>query len=131
MNSKTEKLLESREELYNEIARVAMLVYEFRNSGKYYRFDSDDNITIERFSVSIEWETSSCGCCSPDYYELEFPISYLFNDEWENDLRLEMNKERKEKEERELKATQEATALKDERDLKQYLKLKTKFEEGI
>ncbi len=127
MNTKLEKLLEAHSELFNEVCSVARLVYNMKYSDD--RVFDDDEVTFYGLYVEVNWETSSCGCCSPDHHCFDFPIEYLFNDDWKDDLRQKAGDKKKEEEAKQLKIEQEEANDKIENEHKQYLKLKEQFGE--
>jgi len=70
----------------------------------------------------------SCGCCSDEHAYFEFPYSYLFDDEWKETLKQEVQakKEAKEREEQQKKAEQEKKKQEERRAA--YEELKKEFE---
>lgn len=129
MNPKTEKLLAAHDEFYTEIFRVARIVLKLeRNESR--SFDDGDTVEFYGDTIEIGWEEYHCGCCGPDHEDIAFPISYLFNEDWEKELQEKKAKEQAEKEARALKEKQEAAARKLEKERKKYLELRAKFEGG-
>jgi len=70
----------------------------------------------------------SCGCCSDEHAYFEFPYSYLFDNDWKETLKkqIQAEKEAKEREEQQKKAEQEKKKQEERRAA--YEALKKEFE---
>jgi len=69
-----------------------------------------------------------CGCCSDDYMNFHFPLSYLWEEDWleQEQHKREVEKQRKEEAKRQKEAEQMKKDAEAERKL--YEKLKDKYE---
>ena len=69
-----------------------------------------------------------CGCCSDDYMNFHFPLSYLWEDDWLEQEQHQREVEKQRKEEEEFRKKAEAKKAEAEAERKLYEKLKDKYE---
>lgn len=77
--------------------------------------------------VALVYTVGACG-----HYEEErfyFPVEYLYNDNWEQELKQEIEKKRLRKKQKEEKKRIKAQKAKEKRDRAEYMRLKMKAKE--
>lgn len=117
-----------------KIAReVSIAVADIRNTVQYRATaDCYTGFKVNDDTVEAYFEEPRCSCCSPDYHSIEFPISYL----WQEDF-AEQDKKSQEalaEAERILREVAEAEEIRrreeaqETRDRANYERLKKKYE---
>jgi hypothetical protein len=113
-------------DLHNTIKEIAHEYFEIKNGRKLddlFSIDILDNDVIE-IEGSID---SHCSCCGDESQYFSFPLSYLWNPNWQEELQKQKMKDnlaaiaKKQAEDEKRKLEQETA------DYKQYIKLKEKF----
>jgi hypothetical protein len=103
------------------------------------RYIDEVEFTRDEIKVSATIPTG-CGCCT-DYESFSIPTEYLWMEDWEEVEKVRMadrkrrdrKKELREKEQREkdrLAAEQETKEKQERAELREYMRLKEKFEKG-
>jgi hypothetical protein len=115
------------EELYKQVEGIAEDYIKIKDGRE---IDTIDGIIIDEYGIEVTGRNySRCGCCSDEYESYDIPISYLWDPDWQQDLRKELNKRNLEalKKKAEEKKEQERKAK--EAEYKRFLELKEKFDE--
>lgn len=122
-----------------EIYTKAKQIFDFRKCGnswcnfptEYSRLDnSNDNnecVNINEKTITIYW--TEYHCQDEDYYNISFPIEYLFmtDEEWQNIEYAEKKKREEKQKEDDKKKTFEGRERQRETDIKEYERLKIKL----
>lgn len=118
-------IIDQFEELQKMAAPIATQLIRLENPKTRETICSDE-ITVEDGLLCANWETYCCG--DIDYHQTVIPISYLFDEDWQEYAKAEI--ERKNEEERKWKEQQRLAAEQRHREAehKRYLELKAKYE---
>jgi hypothetical protein len=87
---------------------IALKIKAFRGYSKYE--NNAENLVVGRDTITYNWEEYTCG--ETDSYELEFPTSYLWTENWQE---LELKKIEEEKQAR-IEEGKKKEAVKKEKD---------------
>jgi hypothetical protein len=118
-----EDLLELVEELRQRATPIAKLMSELKG----YRYHPDiDEIVITDEGIYANWTTDYC-CGESEEDSMHIPLDYLFNDNWIDNAKAQIELEKRRQEEEARKRREREAAAKLERERKEYLKLKEKF----
>lgn len=85
-----------------------------------------DGITGE---ISFETEYSYCGCCSNDIDYHTLPLSYLWEDDWKEQVQAKRDTEKVEKEKRLKKKKAEEKKKREAARYQSYLSMKKEYED--
>lgn len=84
-----------------------------------------DGITGE---ISFETEYSYCGCCSNDIDYHTLPLSYLWEDDWKEQVQTKRDKEKAETEKRRAKEKAKQKKEREKARYQSYLAMKEEYE---
>ena len=121
-----EAVIEHFEELQQMAAKVASQLIELE-TGRREHIDPEE-INVECGALYANWETYCCG--DTDYHSTHIPLKYLFDEDWQEEAKVEIERKRQEAAEKERIRKEKAELAAKERERQQYLKLKAKFEGG-
>lgn len=113
------------------IERLESLVTKTEIFKNNHRFQLDRIVDFEFNKSMVEvdaLEFSRCGCCMADTYYYKFPENYLYDDNWETQLKEEIEQELQQKEIKKQKALERKRLLNEEEERKQYKQLKEKYD---
>ena len=130
---------EQFQKLVPEIYKKAKQIFDFRKmGGMWCNFprchdkldnsgDCENCISIDKDNIIIRW--SEYHCDSDDYYNISFPTEYLFmlDEEWQGIEIVEKKKREKKQKEKKKKRDFEERERQREADIKEYERLKVKF----
>jgi len=120
-----EMVLESFEKLQERAAKVARQLIELE-TGQKFSVDAED-ITYECGGLYANWWTSCCG--DSEDHQQHIPLRYLFDEDWQAEAEVELQRKKEEAAEQERIRKEKAEQRKAEAERKRYLELKEKFGE--
>jgi len=127
-----------KDEIEDRVCDIASLIdidyIDYRDRGTIIDLTEGDGAVY----VSIEHQ-ATCGCCGPDYVDVNFPTELLYGEDWKDKalaFRKEMEEKRdkrikeeeKKKEEAKKKSIVAWKKREEEKDKADYIRLKGKFE---
>lgn len=124
----TEKIMELAAYMstsFNRYVReVAEQYLDLEGHGRASITDIDWNYD----TIDIAGEEHYCSCCSPDYVSVTMPIRYLWEPNWQEEVRQQQLERNLAAIEKKRLADEKAAKDKKERELKQLADLKAKYE---
>jgi hypothetical protein len=79
-------------------------------------------------SIDISTEANYCSCCSPDYDSHTIPLSYIWDEEWEDREREKIAEAKRLEEERKAAKKAEDAKKREEKRYADFLKMKEEYE---
>jgi len=112
------------------------LAFQYCKLKGYFWFHGPDDssyfnnadITFDENFIHLSWDDGHCSGCSETEY-LEIPIHYLFDENWQKEVKVRMEEEKIRLEEKKKEKEVEEALKKEEREKAEYERLKRKFEE--
>lgn len=123
-----EKHIESYMRIDRELRSIADKYADKFEGGGYVdgiEVDYDGVLGTVEVTGSIP---SHCGCCGDDYMNFTFPLRYLWEDDWAEQIQAERDREQRIKEEKKRKEKAEQKKKDAEAERRLFEKLKEKFE---
>lgn len=99
--------------------------YDYDNKA-----DNDGDPWLDNNTISFTTYAYYCGCCGPDYEYYAIPLSYLWDDDWQEQERATREAKKLAEEERKAKEKAEAEKERERKRYEQFLKMKEEFEGG-
>lgn len=118
-------LIEQFEQLQERAAKVATTLIQLEHN-RSTTIDSDE-VILECGGLYANWE-EYCGCGDYDSHHTHIPLNYLFDKNWVEEASAiiqQREADAAKKEQERIKKAEKATV---DRERKQYLKLKAKYE---